>query len=72
MIGSALTANERRARMKKLCEFEIKNDDDRSDLMAILATAEYLVRLDGRRDYNRSYFEQNYFVVEVYEKEGVE
>ena len=55
--------------MKKLCEFEIPNANDRSELCAILATAGYAVRVVERTDYSRS-FPYTYFVIEVYGKDG--
>ena len=55
--------------MTKLCEFEIPNSEDRSNLCAILAVAGYAVRVEKRTDYTRS-FPYTYHVVEVYGKDG--
>ena len=57
--------------MSKLCEFEIPNADDRSDLCAILATAGYAVCVEKRCDYSRS-FPYTFYVVVVYGKDGSE
>ena len=53
--------------MKKLCEFEIPNWEDRNNLCKILATSGYLVCVEERHDYSRS-FPYNYYVVVVYGK----
>ena len=63
------TAKERAESMKKLCEFEIPNCEDRSNLCAILAVAGYAARVEERTDYSRS-FPYTYFAVEVYGKDG--
>lgn len=55
--------------MKKLCEFEIPNSEDRSNLCAILAVAGYAARVEERTDYTRS-FPYTFSIVEVYEKDG--
>ena len=56
--------------LTKLCEFEIPCGEDRFDLCAILSTAGYATRLEKRVDRNRSYLEQTYYVVVVFDKEG--
>lgn len=56
--------------LTKLCEFEIPCGEDRSDLCAILSTAGYATRLEKRVDRNRSYLEQTYYVVVVFDKDG--
>lgn len=56
--------------LTKLCEFEIPFHGDRSDLCAILSTAGYATRIETRVDYNRSYLEQTYYVVVVFDKDG--
>ena len=55
--------------MKKLCEFEIPNSEDMSNLCAILSVAGYAARVEERTDYTRS-FPYKYLVVEVYGKDG--
>lgn len=55
--------------LTKLCEFEIPCGD-RSDLCAILSTAGYATRVEKRVDYTRSCFEQTYYVVVVFDKDG--
>lgn len=56
--------------LTKLCELEIPCGENRSDLCAILSTAGYATRLEKRVDYSRSYFEQTYYVVVVFDKDG--
>ena len=56
--------------MNKLVEFEILNCDDRSELMAILATAGYPVVMEMRNDKDWSHI-KHYFVV-VYAKAEVQ
>ena len=56
--------------LTKLCEFEIPNGEDRGTLCAILSTAGYATRLEKRVDYKRSYLEQTYYVVAVFDKDG--
>lgn len=56
--------------LTKLCEFEIPCGEDRSDLCAILSTAGYATRIEKRVDRKRSYFEQTYYVIVVFDKGG--
>ena len=55
--------------MKKLVEFEITNYEDRSNLMAILATAGYPVVMETRSSASRSLSKR--YIVVVYAKTEV-
>ena len=53
----------------KICELHIQNGQDRSDLIAILATAGYRVSVDVRQDKTEWPREINHYYVVVEDKQ---
>lgn len=65
-VSNPAPPNRKEEDMKKIAEFLIPNYEDRSNLLAILGTAGYLVKLEARK--NQTRHRDDYYVV-VYKED---